>query len=415
VSASGLIHYWPLDEASGATVTDVVGGWESTVVHDDAAGTDTVVEAWIGNGRLLAKDSANHGYIRLWTGSEDLTYSFPEWSVGVTFSHPEIGLNFAMLWTIGDIGTTDANYVFITEDTIEFGLESEDGLVDEYEFALADVDDDNPHQAILSCDGESTRLYLDGVLVATAAAALPLQLKQSLAEIGGLGEMGWNAGWVDEVQVWDRALNAADAQALWADGDGLSALDYAALFEPPDTSWADALTTEQRYYALEIDDGALDPIRIPISSWQATIQLDRASYGQAVIPGALPWVDAIDARADGEFVIYRGVRYPNGDTQEIEIARVPMQQVDLDQGPTNATIRLSGYWVEPPPLSSLTRTLHNVRSRSVGRGLRVRCDIDWFLRPGFTASVDNGSFTVRYINYYANASDEYMDVGEQVL
>ena len=168
------------------------------------------------------------------------------------------------------------------------------------------------------------------------------------------------------------------------------------------------------YYALEIHDGVMDAIRIPISSWQATVQLGRASYAQAVIAGALQWVDAVNDRADGEFIIYRGTEDSNGDTQESELARSPLQQIDFDQGPTNATLRVSGYARISPPAGALTRTLRNVRSRSVSSaGLRVRCDIDWFLRPGHTAVALGDEFTVAYINYYANASDEYMDVGER--
>ena len=172
--------------------------------------------------------------------------------------------------------------------------------------------------------------------------------------------------------------------------------------------------TDVRYYALELDDGVLDPVRIPISSWQATIQSGQASYAQAVIPSALPWIDAVNDRAGGEFIVYRGVRFANGETQEAVMARAPLQQIDFDQGPTNSTLRVSGYRQEPPPATILTRTLRNVRSRSISAaGLRVRCDIDFFLRPGHIAVALSDELGVAYINYYANASDEYMDVGER--
>ena len=188
-------------------------------------------------------------------------------------------------------------------------------------------------------------------------------------------------------------------------------------FEPPFVDWSldiDPITS-QTYYACEIDDGVLDAIRVPISSWQATVQTGRASYAQAVIPAATAWVSAITDRSDGEFVIYRGVRYPNGDTQESELARAPLGDVRFDVGPINATMTISGYASLPPPPSGLTRTLTNIRSESSSGGFRVRCDIDWFLRPGHTAVSRGTPFTVSYINYYANSSDEYMDVGERAL
>ena len=187
-------------------------------------------------------------------------------------------------------------------------------------------------------------------------------------------------------------------------------------FGEPFVDWSADIDpiTARTYYALEIDDGVLDAVRIPISSWQATVQLGRASYAQAVIQAALQWVDAVNDRADGQFIVWRGVRFPNGDTEESEMARAPLQQINFDQGPTNATLRVSGYRTQPPPSGGLTRTLRNVRSRSVSAaGLRVRCDIDFFLRPGHTAIALGDEFTVAYINYYTNASDEYMDVGER--
>jgi len=75
---------------------------------------------------------------------------------------------------------------------------------------------------------------------------------------------------------------------------------------------------------------------------------------------------------------------------------------------------LSGYATLAPPGQIITRTLVNVRSESISAGLRARCDIDFFLRPGMRAISRGTEFTVSYINYYANQSDEYMDVGERV-
>ena len=170
----------------------------------------------------------------------------------------------------------------------------------------------------------------------------------------------------------------------------------------------------QTYFALDISANSLSGIRIPISSWQATVQTGRASYAQAVIPAATQWVAPVSDRADGEFIIYRGVRFPDGTKQEVEMARAPLGDVRFDVGPTNATMTVSGYATLPATGYDLTRTLRNVRSESTANGLRrVRCDIDWFLRPGHTAIARGTSFTVSYINYYANASDEYMDVGER--
>ena len=199
-------------------------------------------------------------------------------------------------------------------------------------------------------------------------------------------------------------------------GGPIAAAPLAAPYGEPFVDWSldIDLVASQIYYACEIDDGVLDPIRPPISSWQATVQTGRASYAQAVIPAATAWVSAITDRSGGEFVIYRGVRYSNGDTQESELARAPLGDVRFDVGPTNATMTISGYAALPPPPGALTRTLQNVRSESITSGLRVRCDVDWFLRPGQLATARGTTFTVGYINYYVGGGDQYMDVGERV-
>ena len=185
----------------------------------------------------------------------------------------------------------------------------------------------------------------------------------------------------------------------------------------PFVDWAADLDpiTSRIYYALELDDGVLDAIRPPISSWQATVQTGRASYAQAVIPAATQWIDAVTARAGGEFIVYRGVRYQNGDTQEAELARAPLNDVRVDRGPTNVTMTISGYATLAASGTLLNRTLKNVRSESISGGFRVRADLDFFLRPGHQATSRGTVFTVSYINYYVTGGDEYMDVGERAL
>lgn len=156
-------------------------------------------------------------------------------------------------------------------------------------------------------------------------------------------------------------------------------------------------------------------VRVPISSWQATLQSGSSSYVQCVIPACLAWVDAINAAT--EFVIYRRADVPGTAlTIEYEMARSLAEQARFDQGPTRYTCTLSGYpdafaaSLDPPV--AYDRTLAGVRSISSGSALRVRCAVDWLLRPGHRAYVGAAPLVVRYINYYAMDGDGYMDVGE---
>jgi hypothetical protein len=157
-------------------------------------------------------------------------------------------------------------------------------------------------------------------------------------------------------------------------------------------------------------------VRVPISSWQATLQTDASSYVQCVVPAAQDYSAHILAAT--EFVITRQATLPGGQVVSYEMARSPVQSISPSQGPTNYTIVLSGYpdaltANEDPPIEQ-DRTLVGVRSAAgLSGSMRVRCSIDWLLRPGMRAYQGSAPILVDYINYYVNDRDQYMDVGER--
>lgn len=158
-------------------------------------------------------------------------------------------------------------------------------------------------------------------------------------------------------------------------------------------------------------------VRVPISSWQATLQTDIQSYVQCVVPAATDWVPDIEAAT--EFIITRRGTLLDGSTFEYEMTRAPAQTVSLDGGAYNYTATISGYVdaltaVEDPP-TALDRHLAGVRTVSRNSGnVRVRCNIDWLLRPGHRAYLDDEPIVVAYVNYYVPGFDQYMDVGDGV-
>jgi hypothetical protein len=178
--------------------------------------------------------------------------------------------------------------------------------------------------------------------------------------------------------------------------------------------WTLAVTgSNTTFYQCEIHADGFDPLTVPISSWQGTLQIGRSSYLQAVVPAAAEIYSEIHARADGVFAIYRGSRFASGFVNRVEMARAPLQQVRLDRVPQRATVTMSGYTTEFGGESVGDRVLQRVRSLSATPGYRVRCEIDWYLRPGDNATAEGITFPVAYINYYANARDSYMDAGER--
>ncbi|MCK2095622.1 hypothetical protein [Thauera aromatica] len=160
-------------------------------------------------------------------------------------------------------------------------------------------------------------------------------------------------------------------------------------------------------------------VRVPVSSWQATLQLDRSNYVQCVVPGCTQWVDDISAAT--EFVISRKATSPVGADVEHEMARAPLSAMTaLDRGARRHTATLSGYapgFSAPgTPETATDRMMRDVRSFSIASGgRRARCGVDWFLRPGHRATVDGDQFTVSYINYYVGGGDAWMEIGERSL
>lgn len=238
-------------------------------------------------------------------------------------------------------------------------------------------------------------LEVAGLLQAPAGVA---QLRpQGLAEVSGLLQPP--AGVVQVVTAGLATMpSVLQAARVWATHDFTGQL-------------GDAVS---RYVMDLVTPGG--QVRVPISSWQATLRTAGSNYVQCVVPAVLDWVGSISAAT--EFVISRRVVLPDGQAIEYVMARSPLEQTSFDRGSLNYTATLSGYAavigspVEAPS-AALDRVLSGVRSISqYGSGLRARCGIDWLLRPGHRAWLDEGtSFVVDYINYYALKADQFMDCG----
>lgn len=173
-----------------------------------------------------------------------------------------------------------------------------------------------------------------------------------------------------------------------------------------------AVVDSSSYYVMDLVTPGGD-VRVPIRSWQATLQTAASNYVQCVIPACADWVETVEAAT--EFVIYRRSTPESGDPIELEMARAPLDQRRFDRGSTNYTCTISGYSTafaeDEDPDSAFDRTLTGIRSISTGQGTRVRCAVDWLLRPGQRAFYGDVSFVVGYINYYVPEFDAYMDVG----
>ena len=162
-------------------------------------------------------------------------------------------------------------------------------------------------------------------------------------------------------------------------------------------------------------------VRVPMTSWQATLQTVNQCFARCVVPKADEWLEQLEAAT--AFIVYRSARLANGAELEAEVVTAPLETLQIDQGPTNHTASLSGYFDAYPanddPDSRFDRRLTGIRSISTYEsGVRVRCEVDWTLRPAQRAFYGAAAFIVSYMNLYATCyqdhAEAYMDVGERI-
>lgn len=261
-------------------------------------------------------------------------------------------------------------------------------------------------QGIISVAGPLGSVLVAGYLTVSGYAAAPGSIQGTFTRGGGATAAASMPAMLGApvasgvVTIFGRASDSSVLQAPRVKG-----------YHDFTESVGDALT----FYVLDLI-GSGDPVRVPISSWQATLQTGAKNYVQAVIPAALEWSEAINAAS--AFVITRAADTASGRI-EYEMARAPLDQISIARGPTNYTATLSGYSdafaVDEDPPTTYDRTVSGLRSITTGTApTRIRCAIDWLLRPGQRCYYDDGaSFIASFINYYVpTGNDSYMDVGE---
>lgn len=239
---------------------------------------------------------------------------------------------------------------------------------------------------------------------------------------------GFTAGWPDPGPV-EAYVNVPSPLAVPSASVNVplsGALSAASVLGAPGAfvlnDWtATVPRSAQIYYYAELR--GIETVRLPISSWQATLQVGRESYLQCVVPAAENYIDDIAAAGLGsQLAVIRGALFPEGERRELDMATVPLKQMPYQRGPQRSTVTLSGYGditfsavdASAPPAGSI-RPLSGVQTLSTQGGVRVRCELDWLIRPGLLAEVDGIQFPVSYINFYVNPAQTFMDVGERSL
>lgn len=238
------VHYWPLDEASGTTITDSITGEPGAVLNDPTSTTANASGKFAGSRNLGATTSANgRSHLRLWSGAENLSVSLTEWTLSCWIKRESA--TPASFWTeFFNIGgwRFDQNtlWAYLIEDGSRVFVEMYNSggdrtmLISSPTFPT--LFGSGWHHVAIAGNASSVTVYLDGAVVASGGSGLPLRLRTSAACCGGSNLNSWSDSEVDDVAVFDYALTTDDAAFLWNDATGRSAVPEDADPEGPPPS-----------------------------------------------------------------------------------------------------------------------------------------------------------------------------------
>jgi hypothetical protein len=159
--------------------------------------------------------------------------------------------------------------------------------------------------------------------------------------------------------------------------------------------------------------GGSGTIQIPLSSFQSRRRTNTPVWLSVVSPAATDTMIAdINARAAGQIVIKRGVKYPDGSEQLDELMRADFESLRIDKGATSATLSLTGRSTETA--TAKARVLQGISYRPTSSGARrVRCAVDTYLAPGDTADLGGAeTMPVNEVVIWVSPQQAYMEVAE---
>jgi len=473
--SDGLLHHWEMGETSGATIADLINGWDAEVFASDTLTSGeadaTSVTTPAGRGRDLSVnwDGTYAGRTKIAViriGQAPTAPSFSAFTIRVRYYQRTKIYDTYNVMSPGIFlfGRDTANLVYLSAGGSTYFLGA-GGSSDSFSDPFTDG---QWHDIILTGDASGIDLYVNASLVSSMSGSSTFDIYDDTGTTDscliGADDASGGAEYDDETvldgiiqdaSIWNRKMTSTEVSSLNTDGTSepliadTSPVTYDAAFDITfpieadftvqvnpalasfDVSfpilpafdafqdWVSRLPPNelQEVYRLIITgaaDGLPDLVIDRFSSWQATSQGGgRDTYLQAVIPAADQYLSDIEARQKGQIVIQKGYRLSSGSVQYDEIMRSAFDNLRPDRGQRALTITVSGY-LKNKPTSKGSRTLTGIRSISTQNGKRrVRCAVDLFLKPGMTVTALEETFTADYINYFVSQSDKFCEVSER--
>lgn len=162
------------------------------------------------------------------------------------------------------------------------------------------------------------------------------------------------------------------------------------------------------------EDDTTDLI-LPIKSFQARLRSGTPTYCGVVVPDIDSYIDDIKDRLNGQLVVSIGQKWFSGNVNWKELVRVNFEDLSYNKGGRNSSAQLSGH-ITTTSSSSNTVAAIGVQVESLQKDgkHRIRCEVDWNVRPGdtITWNDDNDSMIVGLITIAVGNRLSRMEVTE---
>lgn len=175
------------------------------------------------------------------------------------------------------------------------------------------------------------------------------------------------------------------------------------------------MTGAQVGYIFKItgDRQGLPDLTVPISSLSLRRADRRGGSMNATIPApSTDTVSGINARTEGQLVVYRRVTFPDGTVVDTEIGRNEWNRMDVFRGGSSSSITVSGTITENIPLPKIQELSYASAYAQQGGLKRYTAAVNDQIQPGDVADVDGDQYVVGRLTYTAGASGDSMEVIE---
>jgi len=213
-------------------------------------------------------------------------------------------------------------------------------------------------------------------------------------------------GYMVDVTTWTQIGSDTDWEAVYEMGASNPSVEVVT-GEPLDLS-------EKFFCTLTGGPDSQPDVLVPATSITARLRDGAPSYLSVAIPYTAAIAQQVADRPNGEVVVERQIG-TGASAQLSEIARADSYTPEINEGPSNSSVNLTGYRTENNAGAKVVTLVALQVANTTGGKRRYRCRMNNSLRPGDTARFSergDEEFVVGLVTMTVNKTDSLMEVTE---